>query len=75
MIGCPHCRGVDQEDPVTSEGEASDKCEEESEAGGGARGEIEIDISSLESNSEVRMDARRQILEYVTRHTILPLLC
>ena len=38
---------------MTSEGEASDKCEEESEAGGGARGEIEIDISSLESNSEV----------------------
>ena len=43
---------MDQEDPVTSEGEASDKCEEESEAG--ARREIEIDISSLESNSEVR---------------------
>ena len=44
---------MDHEDPVTSEGEASDKCEEESEAG--ARpGEIEIDISSLESNSEVR---------------------
>ena len=46
---------MDQEDPVTSEGEASDKCEEESEASeAGARGEIEIDISSLESNSEVR---------------------
>ena len=42
---------------VTSEGEASDgqsdKCEEESEIERG--GDIEIDISSMESNSEVRI--------------------
>ena len=62
---------------MTSEGEASDKCEEESEAGGGARGEIEIDISSLESNSEVsrHMNTIHKTCEVIYIWTGQPLRC
>ena len=58
---------------VTSEGEASDglsdKCEEESEIERG--GDIEIDISSMESNSEVRIVQTDTAAEVPhTRHLI-----
>ena len=70
MIGCAHCRGVEGEEVVTSEGEASDgqsdKCEEESEAERG--GDIEIDISSMESNSEVRIVQTFLVEVPYTRH-------